>query len=664
MNTSPAQKYKSIRVFIPIFLCSLILIYFVKLAWVSPATADTWTHLTIGKWVVTQKTIPTHENLSIKQTEPSLEWLSHSWLTDALLYLSAVDSPRKGAFLFSLPVSIFTLFLLYKILALLGTPKSLLSVSICFSAFMMGSFWHVHPYIILPTLLLGMILSYTHGVLQEKKSLWFLPPLFLLTANMSGGIIAVPLLWLGLTFCVELFLGLWKKTYAMTFVSTCILSAIATLFNPYGLRIWSYILTMIGVLQIKQWYTSLPGLLLLVNQNTLRESPASLYLITYGLFALFLLLGLGYSIIRTDIKENKSLLLLLPTILYGTLGWIFIRFIPTSTLILVPFSTLLVSHICHLCSQKTKKIMGIAGMGITLGVLLFFTVKPIENIQISPPDQALDIILKSHLNQNFLTTSEYTGYLLFQLFPNRMILDAQDDLFDEHETISIQYLVNAISAKTLEKVTMENKIQTALVNKDASGFALGLAKDPAWNLLYFDTNNYLFSSTASASTLENPPPTLTHLSLNRNLGFDPKDATETAKELSAFVRRYPDNQSAIGLLATVYRIMNRSDEAEKILNTIPKPLWTYILYTEMGRVKAAQGLCKSAEKEFETAINMRKETRFSRAILDLAVLNASCLGDKNKARHLFNRYNSFIIHPGEREEVRTLGEQFGIVLDE
>lgn len=664
MITSQVHNVKKLFFRFPTLIAILIVLYFIRLSFVSPAVPDTWTHLAIGKWVVTEGKILSHTDVSIKHTEPSLEWISHSWLSDALLYLASVDSPLRGAILLGIPTSLLTLYLLYEILFILQTPQTITYISLLIATAMMGSFWHLHPYIFIPPLFLGMLLSYLRGVFYTSRYLWLLPLLFFLMANMAGGIITVPLLWLGLTLFMEIFMGLHKKSYAKTFVIACILSVIATLFNPYGLRIWSYILTMIGVLQIKQWYTSLPGLLLLVNQNTLRESPSSIYLIAYGSFAILLLFGLSYAVIRTQVLKKHTVLLLLPTLLYGVLGWIFIRFIPTSFLLLVPLATLLASHFFTTLSRTVQTIIGAITLFLSFCILIFASIFPIRSISITAPRQALSLIQSASLQPNFLTTSEYTGYMLFHLFPTRMILDAQDDLFDEHETISIQYLVNAISEKTLERVTMEHKIQTAIVNKDASGFAFGFEKDPTWNLLYFDAQSFVFSSTASASTLKNPPPTLTHLALGRNLGFDPKEATATAEELREFVSRYPDNQSAIGLLATVYRIMNRSDKAEKILNTIPKNLWTYTLYTEMGRIKASQGLCKSAEKEFETAISMRSETRFSRAILDLAVLSASCLGDKARAKHLFNRYNSFIIHPAEREEVRTIAEQFGIMLDE
>jgi hypothetical protein len=81
-------------------------------------------------------------------------------------------------------------------------------------------------------------------------------------------------------------------------------------------------------------------------------------------------------------------------------------------------------------------------------------------------------------------------------------------------------------------------------------------------------------------------------------------------------------------------------------------------------IKATEGQCEASEASYKHALKDRSERNYSRAILDLAVLYALCFNDKEKSAHYFNRYNSFVLDPVEREHVRELASEMGIKLDE
>lgn len=121
---------------------------------------------------------------------------------------------------------------------------------------------------------------------------------------------------------------------------------------------------------------------------------------------------------------------------------------------------------------------------------------------------------------------------------------------------------------------------------------------------------------------------------------------------------------ARGQLASIYRYLGQFPEAEESLDSIPRSEWSYIMYTEMGRLKAAQGQCEESELNFLQALQDRKEQTYSRSILDLAVLYALCFKDTEKSKHYFDRYYSFQLAPAERERVRSLANELGISIDE
>ena len=178
--------------------------------------------------------------------------------------------------------------------------------------------------------------------------------------------------------------------------------------------------------------------------------------------------------------------------------------------------------------------------------------------------------------------------------------------------------------------------------------------------MYFDENGALFIHKTRATPTLLEKHELQHVRLERNLGFDPETATESAAELEAFTTKYPQNYFAVGQLATIYRLTQQFDLADQTLTRIPSEHRNFATYTEMGRLDAARGLCKSAEENFLIALGFRNEKNYSRTILDLGVLYAGCFEDKAKAKHYFQRYNSFLITTSEREKLHALAKEFGI----
>lgn len=652
---------------------SLILacLVYIKTVVPQPTTPDTWIHMGIGKFIVENNRIPAHSDISYKNdVELSLEWLSHSWISDVFLYLAGNVSVIMGSILVLTPLLILNIYILFKILQMIDVDKKTFLIILPLPIILSTIFWKLHPLTFVPSMLLLLYFLYLKWKAGKDAYIFFIPLLFLLFSNMSGGVIFIPTVFIFLILCTEILFSLINKTFKLTFttsgklrflLASFILSVMATFINPYYARLWIYILTFFGILEKKSWVSSLSGSLMITNQNFLRNIPQTTFL--YAFF-LFFLLFVAFVIVLIAIRKRniiKEYYFLTPLIFFIFLPFIWIRFIPLSTFLILPIFGLFTQLFII---KKKIYVYSILFFLITSSLFILVSINTVNN---SLPLKQIELIKKYNLSTNVLTTPDMTGYVLYSLFPIKAGIDAQDDVFDENElitTISTSIYDPQANTLAIERVTDANSIGTLLVNKNLGDMAYIFSQIDEWALLYFDDNGFLFSKREFLDESFLKEHEIKYLDLERNLGFKPENATESARELDRFTKKYPESYLALGQLASVYRYLRLFDKAEETLTKIPEDKWTYVTMTEMARLRAAQGYCKSSEKWFLQALSDRKEQNFSRAVLDLAVLYAGCLKDREKAQHFFTRYNSFQLSADEREKVRQLAEEYGIKISE
>ncbi len=653
-------------------LVSLLLsiIVVVKYSLTAPYSPDSWTHIGVGKYIIELKKIPTHSNLSFKEElSPSLEWLSHSWASDTLFYLGAITGGFFTGLIILLPVFALSAFLLYKILIILQVSKRLSLALLPIPIVMLISFWKIHPLSI--ALILTLLIYLIYLLWRNNKSffIFFWPVIILAFANAAGGFLFIPLLFLFFITITEIVYRILNRYFThkspqigklLILIASLIISFFAAAVNPYNARLYIYPLTFFGILEKKSWISSLSGSLLITNQNFLRNSPSTFAEALYVFYFVVSAALLFYTLIK---KRNFLVkhYYIIPLILFFILPLLWVRFIPLAAFMTFPIFALLLSEIF----TSTKKIIISILILIIVCISGYLIIKPID-VLFSEPKQHISIIKKLDLPLNIFTSQDITGYTLYSLFPSKMGLDAQDDIFDDNELITTFSSSTSMqnSPEIIDGILEENNIGTILVSKNIGDMAYLFNQIDNWALIYFDDNGFLFSKKDFLDEKFLNEHEIKHLELDRNLGFDPKYANESARELERFTKKYPDNYLALGQLASIYRFQEKLDLAEKTLLKIPDNNWSYITKTEMARLRAAQGYCKSSEKWFLEALNDRNEKNFSRAVLDLAVLYATCLNDPEKARHYLSRYHSFQLSPLEREKVRQISDDFNIPLEE
>lgn len=630
----------------------------------------------IGKFVIENKRIPLHMDISFKDVEPNKQLLPHSWLSDALIYLSTSVHPTLAVLFVLYPLFGLSLFLLFEILNLIETPKSIIYFCLAIATISASSFWKLHPLIFATPILLTLVLIYFRWREGDNNLLLAYPFLFLLFANLAGGYIFIPISFLLLIFLSEGLLFFLKDLFVNPFVAypkgnflylalASLGSFLSSFLNPSGGKILSYLLTIVNVFGERKAYSNLAGALFASNTNSIKNAPSTFFYAIFLVYFLFVIFSFVMLLIRDRTKFLKEVYPSAILVIFLFLGYWWIRFIPLSIFITLPLFSIIISYLAKKIHFKPfYGFLALFPLTLFAILLLIMIFNPPGVLLASPPKYQIDFVIKTNLKPKVLPSFELAGYTFYSLYPQKGFLDAQDDLFDENEGIYSYSPLVSFPQGFFENIAKTYDINTVISTKDTDYLNVPISENQDWVLVYLGYNGLIFVKKSSLPQDFLQKKALSHINLARNLGFNPEDASKAQEELERFISENPESSLAIGQLASIYRFQQNYEEAEKTLMKIPQKQWDFIVMTEMGRVKAAQGLCKSSEDWYLKALSLRNEQNVSRAVLDLAVLYGACFKDKEKARHFFQRYNSYPLPTGERERVRKIAKDFGIALDD
>ena len=626
----------------------------------------------VGRFIVEQHRIPSHTDISFKQVENPLEWITHSWISDVIIYLSNLLHPYGPAMMLIL-VLLFSLVMLYHLLKMTSENNTGNVLIIAAISLLAGTFWKLHPLVLSLPLLLAVISSYFSWKKGDHKVIRNTPFLLLIFANMAGGYVLIPVSILLAFMISEGVLSLrvgWhkapitKNSSIQSLYGWFSLAIIATLLNPLGHKIYVYAWTGWWYFFQRNLLSNLADTLYATNTSYFRDAPSPfLYTLFLG-YLLIILFGLFVSLnrIRHSLRTSLPVLALLPFVM---MGYFWIRLIPFSVFITAPVFAWLVSYYSGLPTVLKMRMyllipIFMVGTVCSAGVFLF----PPQIISFTPPTKQAEFIRTSHLSGNVLSPASLSGYMFYSLYPHKGYIDMQDDLYDENELIGMFSPATSLPTDYIEKILEQNNIRVVIASKDDEYLINTMYLLKGWALVYFESNGLVFVSTSRVSKDYVKQNALRYIDPTRPLGTAPEHISMAIEELESYNKRLPDSTLAHGQLSSLYRYTRQLDKAEETLLAIPIESWDYTVMTEMGRLKAAQGKCKESEGWYRRVLAERTEQYYSRAVLDLAVLYAGCLNDKPQAEHYFMRYNSFALPPYERERVKKIAIDFGILLED
>lgn len=207
------------------------------------ADTDLWGHVRFGQDIIDSGGLPVVDDYSFTTDQ---RWINHEWLAEVAMGLAYTAGGPLGLVVLKLLLAVGALLLVgvplrqripsewlraalfaFTILAgvapLTGAMRPQVFSLVCFSALL-------------------VVLTFAKA---GPRRLWWLPPLFALWVNLHGGwIVGLGVL---AVWSAARFLDTPEPRWQRRLVWVWMLSAAATLINPYGWRLWLFVATTVGV---------------------------------------------------------------------------------------------------------------------------------------------------------------------------------------------------------------------------------------------------------------------------------------------------------------------------------------------------------------------------------------------------------------------------------
>ena len=473
----------------------LVLTALLIAAWASTDVSDpdTWWHLKTGQYIVQHHTLPVPDPFSFTtyMGKPAYARegvtrnfnLTHEWLAQILLYLTYAAGGYAGlVMLRSLLLAAFC--------GIIGwivyhrTRRFYLSVAAAVAASTVACLFRGDR----PYLITYVLLAATIAVLEHRRWLWVLPPMFALWANFHGGFFVG---WLALfAYSAEALFLRWhgkpvpdeRRVWLVTAASI-----LASGLNPNLLRVIPVMIDYrYSIMQATLWEWQYP--------NPWPPSPFSM-LLAGGLVVLIWK--------RRDVRPVDFLLFLG----FGTLAMMAVRNIILAALV---GPLIMASYL------PWKKILPVAAEFAAAALLLVGIAMPIAQgraFQFHAAEWrfcggAADFLLAHHIAGPMFNTYELGGYLIWRLWPQeRVFIDGRalnESVYMDYQRIAFN--ADATNGQSGEDLLKQYGIEVIVMDgfEYTSGApyllpaALSDPKQTEWKLVYQDEQAVIY--------MKHPPP--------------------------------------------------------------------------------------------------------------------------------------------------------------
>lgn len=477
-----------------IFYASIAVIICILTFSTNLADYDLWARLAVGSIFFQTGNVLKHDIFSYLPTKDL--WIDHEWGSGVVFYFFVKYFGEWGIFALKAFI-IFSIFILiFKIIKLQtnkDTPGIFYFIFLGFS--------------LLPgiaNLLRSQMFTYLFFTLwiyilekmrrEENRLIWILPVTMLLWVNMHGGFLA----GIGLVIIYAIGELLNRKNY-LKFFGILALIIPVTLINPYGFKLWNYIIeaSLMPRIYIPEWAPiSLSGPV---------HMMAGLKIHIHTGFMIFALLTILAGIRLYVQKEKPDWTRIILFILLFYLGMrhqrhteFFVLAVPA--LCYHPYADLtgpLQKFIKDNLSDKLNKIWTTLryGFGYIVLIVIFIYILPqlSNRILVDPlryPVGSLEFIRQNNISGNLATTFNWGSYAFWKLYPQCKVL--VDGRYEEVYPDDVYNLAMQFS---------ENKGDWQAILKEYKADVLVLSKgnySPAdvlnftdWKLVYQDMSSVL-----------------------------------------------------------------------------------------------------------------------------------------------------------------------------
>jgi hypothetical protein len=463
--------------------------------WFSPEISDPdfWWHLRTGQYILKRHSLPVPDPFAYTTAmarpvyageEHTRDFnLTHEWLAQVLFYLIYRAAGFGGVVLFRAMVLV-AFCALAGLMAWRRCGGFYGALAAAFATAGVASEFAVDR----PYLVTFLLLASTIAILETRRFLWLLPPLFLIWANCHGGYF---LGWTVLAaYSAEALFPAWRKKPLPGARRLWIVSAVSVLVsgvNPNGFRVLQILLyyrnsyltsRLLEWAAPPLWPPREFAVLLFGAAALLLWARRGVRLADWVLFAAFALAGLSA-------QRNTFLIgFLAPVLIVSYFPW-------------KPRLPVFAQY------AAAALMVGALGAGIARGS--FFQLRAAEWRY---PAGAADFLLAHHVTGPLFNTYEYGGYLIWRLWPQeRVFIDGRalsESIFMDY--VRILYNHDASGGKSAEELLDGYGVQAMVMNcfEYTNGLVYLLAPalaNPAqtdWKLVYSDAQAMVF--------MRHPPP--------------------------------------------------------------------------------------------------------------------------------------------------------------
>ena len=203
--------------------------------------SDTWWQLRSGQWTLETRQVWLVDPFS--STARGSPWPNHEWLSQVIMYIVYLLAGLRGLVALYALVAMATWWAIYQLCA----GASRYRVVLLLAALPCQEIvWAVRPH------MLTLLLLAIELLLIRRGRLWLLPPVFLLWANVHGGVVVGGAALL-VAAAVEVLIRRCNVGRWLLVVALC---AAATLVTPMGLGLWWFSLSMLAhpeTAYIQEW---------------------------------------------------------------------------------------------------------------------------------------------------------------------------------------------------------------------------------------------------------------------------------------------------------------------------------------------------------------------------------------------------------------------------
>ena len=235
-----------------IFIRSAILAVLMAAVAYTWADPDLWGHVLFGRDIVTNGLIPQHDPYSFTSDQP---WVNHEWLSEVFMFVAYGALDTAGLVVLKLVVVGSLLTVVYLSLRRHALPA--MAQDFLLFVAVIGAIERLTPIrpqlfsLLLFVVLLALLVKIEQG---HRRLLLALPVVMMLWANFHGGWL-VGMGTLGVWTLATLLASGTGKSDRLPLVAAAVISVVATLATPYGLGMWHFLGSTVGLerADITEW---------------------------------------------------------------------------------------------------------------------------------------------------------------------------------------------------------------------------------------------------------------------------------------------------------------------------------------------------------------------------------------------------------------------------